>query len=150
MANGIRTLPIPILPTIPTNHIAFIPFSKFHAPYLHHALSISSIPTKPNTNNPFHPSTSPTSPITTLPISRFTNLYITHKYISPAILSCTYISLADLGAHPARALQFPPPPPHGPKCSQIHAVFLKIWQIRMLLPPPPPTPPPPQTFGTTS
>ena len=28
-----------------------------------------------------------------------------------------------------------PPPPHGPKCSQFHAVFRKIWQNHMLAPP---------------
>ena len=27
------------------------------------------------------------------------------------------------------------PPPHGPKCSQFHAVFGKIWQNHMLAPP---------------
>ena len=36
----------------------------------------------------------------------------------------------------------PPVRPHGPKFSQFHAVFWKIWQNRMLVPPglaPPPT-----------
>ena len=31
-----------------------------------------------------------------------------------------------------------PPPPHGPKCSQFHAVFWKFWKNSMLAPPPPP------------
>ena len=39
-------------------------------------------------------------------------------------------SVADLGGHPRRA------PPHGPKFSQFHAVFHKIWQNHMLVPPP--------------
>ena len=43
------------------------------------------------------------------------------------------------GVLPARA----PPPPRGPKFSQFHAVFCKIWQNHMLTPPgglaPPPT-----------
>ena len=41
-------------------------------------------------------------------------------------------AVADLGgAHPARA------PPRGPKFSQFHAVFRKIWQNHMLAPLPP-------------
>ena len=36
-------------------------------------------------------------------------------------------------------------PPYGPKFSQFHVVFQKIWQNHMLVPPPPPrglAPPP--------
>ena len=40
------------------------------------------------------------------------------------------VTMADLREH-RRA------PPFGPKCSQLHAVFRKIWQNRMLAPPPP-------------
>ena len=40
------------------------------------------------------------------------------------------IAVADpRGEPPARA------PPHGPKFSQFHAVFWKIWQNHMLVPP---------------
>ena len=37
--------------------------------------------------------------------------------------------MADLG---------PTAPPPGPKCSQFHAVFCKMWQNHMLAHPPPP------------
>ena len=40
-------------------------------------------------------------------------------------------SVADLGGAPPGAR-----PPHGPKFSQFHAVFRKIWQNHMLAPPP--------------
>ena len=43
------------------------------------------------------------------------------------------MTLHGLGATPAHN---PPPSPQGPKCSQFHAVFGKIWQDRVLAPPP--------------
>ena len=48
-------------------------------------------------------------------------------------------SVADLGGlHPAS----PPPRPQGPKFSQFHAVFCKIWQNHMFAPPGGLAPPP--------
>ena len=41
--------------------------------------------------------------------------------------------MADLGGCP----QCVPPPPYGPKFSQFHAVFHKIWENHMLAPPSP-------------
>ena len=35
------------------------------------------------------------------------------------------------------------PPPHGPKCSQFHAVFGKFWQYHRLASPPGGLAPPP-------
>ena len=45
--------------------------------------------------------------------------------------SIQFLSLADLGGAP------PARPPYGPKCSQFHAVFRKMWQNHMLVRPPP-------------
>ena len=44
-----------------------------------------------------------------------------------------YTTVADLrgGGRPRRS-----PPPHGPKCSQFHAVFWKFWQNHRLAPHP--------------
>ena len=42
------------------------------------------------------------------------------------------LALADLGGTPG------PPPPYGPKFSQFHAAFGKVWQNRMLTSKPPP------------
>ena len=46
------------------------------------------------------------------------------------------LSFSDLGGGPQG------PPPYGPKCSQFHAVFQKIWQFRMLASPGRLAPPP--------
>ena len=45
------------------------------------------------------------------------------------------ISVADLGGAPLARPTPTPPPPHGPKFSQFHAVFRKIWQNHVLASP---------------
>ena len=45
------------------------------------------------------------------------------------------IEIGEKNAVREKQRRSPSPPPHGPKFSQFHAVFRKMWQNHMLAPP---------------
>ena len=57
-------------------------------------------------------------------LTRFTSVCYILAFMRMSIAMTKYLTLVDLRA------------PHAPKFSQFHAVFMKIWQNRMLAPPP--------------